>query len=135
MDQLKGAVVVRFRAPKVLVFSVAGLSLSRSSTLLPLTVSLKSVLRRVKAGGGVTVLGSSLVNLEVAGDGTPVNGKYASPVSRRRLPGRFVVGDDTPYGAPLPEIDVLRKDRPSFGVPSLFMFCAGGLMGELTDVL
>lgn len=82
-------------------------------------------------GGGVTVLDSSRANRDVAGDA----GKgYASPVSRRRLPGRAVVGDDRPYGVPEPcEIEVLRKDRPSLGVPSLLVFWVGGLSGELTE--
>jgi hypothetical protein len=44
------------------------------------------------------------------------------------------VGDDKPYG-PVAEMEVLRKDRPSFGVPSLFVFCAGGFRGELTEEL
>jgi len=30
-------------------------------------------------------------------------------------------------------MDVLRKVRPSFGVPSLFVFWTGGFKGELTD--
>ena len=78
----------------------------------------------------MTVLDSSRANREFAGDA----GKgYASPVSRRRLPGR-VVGDDRPYGVPGPcEIEVLRKDRPSLGFPSLLVFWVGGLSGELTE--
>jgi hypothetical protein len=70
----------------------------------------------------------------VTGDARLLEGNgYASLVSRRRVPGRAVVGDDRPYGALPPcEIDVLRKDSPSLGVPS-FAFCVGGLRGELTD--
>lgn len=77
------------------------------------------------------MLDSSRANREVAGDAG--NG-YASLVSRRRLPGRVVVGDDRPYGVPgVCEIELLRKDRPSLEEPSLFVFWVGGLSGELTD--
>lgn len=74
---------------------------------------------------------SSRAKREVAGD----EGKgYASPVSRRRLPGRAVVGDERPYGVPgVCEIEVLRRDEGSLDVPSLFVFCVGGLSGELTE--
>ena len=44
------------------------------------------------------------------------------------------MGDDKPYG-PLAEMEDLRRAKPSFGVPSLFVFWAGGFSGELTDVL
>jgi hypothetical protein len=77
----------------------------------------------------VTALPSSRANREVAGD--EGNG-YASLVSRRRAPGRAVVGEERPYGVPGPcDTDVLRSERPSLGVPSLF--CVGGFSGELTD--
>jgi hypothetical protein len=32
-------------------------------------------------------------------------------------------------------MEVFRKDKPSFGVPSLLAFCVGGLIGELTEVV
>jgi hypothetical protein len=128
---LKGAVVVRFKVPKGPVFSAGPLSLSRSSPAAPDTGSLKSVRRRIKEGGGVTAPVSSRANREAAGDAG--NG-YASPVSRRRLPGRAVVGEDKPYGVPGPwDIDDLRKERGSLGVPSLLVFWVGGFSGELTD--
>ena len=77
------------------------------------------------------MLDSSRANREVAGDDG--NG-YASPVSRRRAPGRAVVGDDKPYGVPGPcDTDVLRREIPSLGVPSLLGFWVGGFSGELTD--
>jgi hypothetical protein len=78
----------------------------------------------------VTALVSSRAKRDVAGDG----GKgYASLVSRRRGPGRVAVGDDRPYGVPgACDSDVLRRFK-SLGAPSLFVFCAGGLRGELTD--
>lgn len=77
------------------------------------------------------MLDSSRAKRDVAGD----EGKgYASPVSRRRLPGRVVVGDDRPYGVPgVCDIDVLRKDEGSLEVPSLLVLCVGGLSGELTE--
>lgn len=128
-------VVLRFRVPSGPAFSAALLSLSRSSVGPPAACSLKSVRRRTNAGGGVTALDSSLANLEAEGDASPLEGNgKASPVSRRRAPGRALVGDDNPYG-PLADMEVLRSDRPSFGVPSLFVFWAGGLRGELTDEL
>jgi hypothetical protein len=83
----------------------------------------------------VTAWESSRENREATGEATLLEGNgYASEVSRRRLPGRVVVGEESPYGVVPPcETDVLRSDRPSFGGPSLFVFCAGGLRGELTD--
>lgn len=83
----------------------------------------------------MTVLDSSRAKRDADGDASEWeldgNGK-ASEVSRRRLPGREVVGDERPY-APAPETDAFLKARPSFGVPSLLGFCVGGLRGELTD--
>jgi hypothetical protein len=78
------------------------------------------------------VLDSSRAKREVAGDWG--NG-YASLVSRRRPPGRALVGDDRPYGVPPPcDIETLRSERPSLGVPSLLLlFWVGGFSGELTD--
>lgn len=89
------------------------------------------VRRRIRDAGGVTVFDSSRAKRDVAGE----EGKgYASPVSRRRLPGRVVVGDDSPYGVPgVCEIELLRKEEGSLELPSLLVFCVGGLSGELTD--
>ena len=125
------AVVERFKVEKGLTFSADPFSLSRSSAP-PWFWSLKSVRRRV-SDGGTTGLDSSREKREADGEASEcaLDGKgKASPVSRRRFPGRALVGDERPY-APGPEIDVLRSDRPSFGVPSL-LFWAGGFSGELT---
>jgi hypothetical protein len=55
-------------------------------------------------------------------------------VSRRRPPGRALVGDDRPYGVLPPcDMDSLRSARPSLEVPSLLAFWVGGFSGELTD--
>ena len=94
---------------------------------------MKSVRRRTRAGGGVAALDSSLANLDAEGDASPLEGNgKASAVSRRRVPGRALVGEDKPYG-PAAEMEDLRRESPSFGVPSLFVFCAGGFRGELTE--
>ena len=49
------------------------------------------------AGGGVTALDSSRANLDADGDAKPLDGNgKASLVSRRRGPGRALVGEDNP---------------------------------------
>lgn len=100
---LNGAVVVRLRLPKDPIFSEAPsrvFSFSRSSAEDAVAESFKSVLRRTSAGGGVTVLGSSRENLEAAdGEAVELEGNgNPSPVSRRRLLGRALVGEARPYG-------------------------------------
>jgi hypothetical protein len=92
------AVALRFSPAKGGVSVVRDLSLSRSSVARLEPESLTSVRRRSKAGGGVVVLGSSLEKREtVAGEATEVDGNgYASLVSRRRLLGRVLVGEDSP---------------------------------------
>ena len=89
------AVVLRFTLPKGRASVLRDLSLSRSSGPEPEPVSLISVRRLSRAGGGVVVLFSSLAKREpMAGD---VGNGYASLVSRRRFPGRADVGEDRPY--------------------------------------
>jgi hypothetical protein len=93
----KGAVVLRLSDPKGLAVSVVPFSLSRSSDAPLGAVSLKSVRRRTRDGGGETALDSSREKREVAGEARLFDGKgYASLVSRRRTPGRLAVGDDSP---------------------------------------
>ncbi len=129
-----GAVVVRLRLPKGPVFSAPPLSFSYSSPAPPAPCSLKSVRRRTRAGGGVTALVSSRANRDAEGDASEFEGSgKASLVSRRRVPGRTLVGDARPHEPPPPEMDVLRRDGPSFGLPSLLVFCPGCFRGEFTE--
>ena len=97
LPELKFPVAVRFRDPSGPAFSAEPLSLSRSSVEPPGACSLKSVRRRTNAGGGVTALDSSRANLDADGDAKPLDGNgKASLVSRRRGPGRALVGEDIP---------------------------------------
>lgn len=89
MPPLTGCVLFLLSEPKGEAVATLGplLSLSLSSKLGP-KLSLKSVLRRSKDGGGEEMLDSSLENLLL-----PVgeaNGfcKISPPDSRRRAPGR-----------------------------------------------
>jgi hypothetical protein len=70
-------------------------SLSFSFMAELVSFSLKSVLRRRSAGGGVAADDSSLEKREVAGEAVLGKGKE-SLVSRRRPCGRVEVGDDRP---------------------------------------
>lgn len=101
---------------------------------------MKSVLLLSSDGGGSVVFESSrkkrLPPVLVGDDKGLLNGSE-SLVSRRRLPGRDDVGDDTPKALELfcdVDIDVLRPPIPLTGVFSLEAFCGGGLRGELTVV-
>lgn len=112
-------------------------SLSRSSASSEID-SFCSVRLLNRAAGGVAALVSSLENLEALGEARFVLGNgYASLVSRRRLPGRAWVGDESPNAPGLfsdCDIEVLRCEPPSFGVFS-WLFRVGGFMGELTEPL
>lgn len=114
------------------------LSLSRSSPL-PDNESFCSVRRLSKDAGGLATLLSSRGNREFApGDAREEFGNgYDSLVSRRRLPGRADVGEESPNAPGLftdCEIEGLRWDPASLGVVSLFVN-VGGFIGELTEPL
>lgn len=139
-DPAKLAVVLRLSPPKGGVSVDFVFSLSRSSEPGPDAGSFRSVRRLSNAGGGVVVLDSSREKRDVvAGDTKEATGNgYASLVSRRRLPGRAEVGEVMPYGPGLLidcDIDGFRWEAPSLGVPSLFVLGAGGLSGELTELV
>lgn len=86
------------------------------------------------------MLGSSREYLPppAPGDASEVFSKCReSLVSRRRDCGLLLAGEDSPNALGLPcasDTEVLRNDRVSLGVPSLFWFCVGAFNGELTDV-
>lgn len=101
---------------------------------------MKSVLLLSNDGGGSVVLKSSRKNRlppTLVGDAKALPDGIESFVSRRRLPGRDVVGDVSPNAAGLfcdADIDVFRPPMPLTGAFSLEAFCGGGLRGELTVV-
>lgn len=106
-------------------------SFSLSSKLCP-KLSLKSVFRRSKEGGGEEMLGSSLENLLLLVGETNGFCKRSPPDSRRRAPGRadgelFMVFCNS-------VMEVRRLMFPLFGVPSLLALWIGGFNGELTHV-
>ena len=99
---------------------------------------MKSVLLLNNDGGGCVVFESSRKKRlppALVGDVRGLPDEMESLVSRRRLPGRDDVGDETPKADELfwdVDIDVLRPPIPLTGVFSLDAFCGGGLRGELT---
>ncbi len=103
-------------------------------------LSRKSVLLLNNDGGGSVVLKSSRKKRfppALVGDANGLPDWIESLVSRRRLPGRDDVGDETPKAVELfcdVDIDDFRPAIPLTGVFSLEAFCGGGLRGELTVV-
>lgn len=93
----RGFVVLRFKEPKgdeASALSGPSFAFSFSSNLMLELESRKSVFRRRSEGGGVVVLGSSRKKRAppAVGDiGLPVE----SAVSRRLVPGRPELGDET----------------------------------------
>lgn len=141
---LKGAVVLRLNAPNGVEVSTdlptAPLSLAFSSWWASWLLSAKSVLLLNKDGGGSVVFESSRKKRlppALVGDAKGLPDCMESLVSRRRLPGRDDVGDETPKAVELfcdIDIDDFRPAIPLTGVFSLEAFCGGGLRGELTVV-
>ncbi len=141
---LKGAVVLRLNAPNADEVSTdlpaAPLSLPFSSWWASWLLSRKSVLLLNNDGGGSVVLKSSRKKRlppALVGDAKGLPDWMESLVSRRRLPGRDDVGDETPKAVEIlcgVDIDDFRPAIPLTGVFSLEVFCGGGLRGELTDV-
>ncbi len=103
-------------------------------------LSRKSVLLLNNDGGGSVVLKSSRKKRlppALVGDAKGLPDWMESLVSRRRLPGRDDVGDETPKAVKIfcgVDIDDFRPAIPLTGVFSLEVFCGGGLRGELTEV-
>ncbi len=100
-------------------------SLSLSSRLGP-NISLKSVLRLSRDGGGEDTLDPSCENRLLVGNVSELC-KRSPPDSLRRAPGR-VEGELFMFRV----MDVRRLRTLLFGVPS-FVFWVGGFSGELTE--
>ena len=140
MLALSGPVAVRLKDPNGEFVSIipSGLSLSmnRSPELCPKPISLRSVRRLVKEGGGVDIGGSSLGGLlTAAGEASALLYGKESLVSRLLGPGRPDC-KPVPSAGPLfciRDIEDLRPFSTAAGPPSLLGFCVGAFKGELTE--
>jgi hypothetical protein len=117
----------------------------------PLPNALPAVLLRIKPPNGRLLFVSSIrsswlsfdsLNLRVKkGEGSSLENRLAlgdardneSLVCCRRVPGLLDAGDESPNGAEPCEKDVLRPFSPPGALGSLFEFCGGGFIGELTS--
>ena len=110
------AVLLRIKPPNGKLLLVSS---TRSSWL-----SFDSLNLRVKKGDC-----SSLENRLAPGDANDIE----SLVCCRRVLGLLDAGEESPNGAEPCEKDVLRPFNPPWALGSLFEFCGGGFIGELTS--
>lgn len=141
MLALSEPVAVRLKDPNGELVSImlSGLSLSvnLSPEPCPKLISLRSVRRLVREGGGVDIGGSSLDGLLTSpGEASGLPYVRESLVSRLLGPGR---PDCNPVPCAVPllciiDIEDLRPLVTAVGAPSLLGICVGAFKGEFTEL-